>query len=114
MKELDEEEVDILASDRDSPDEMQSLRRGDGASWRQFYVGEYEAENTENTIASFFSNPKWRIIPLLIFPYSACFSTSLTMTFARSLSGMAIAESSNSATSPISAFDGLMPKFYVL
>lgn len=37
---------------------------------------------------------KWRLLPMLLFPYAACFSTSLTMTLSRSLSGFVVAKGS--------------------
>lgn len=50
-----------------------------------------------------FKNPKWRLLPLLVFPYTACFSTSLIMTFTRCLT--------NSTESELSGF---VSKVYLL
>ncbi|CAI2373217.1 unnamed protein product [Moneuplotes crassus] len=47
---------------------------------------------------SFFSSPGWKILPMICFPYSACFSTSLTMTLSRSLSGFALTDGSGGFT----------------
>mmetsp|Transcript_14061 Transcript_14061/g.12417 ORF Transcript_14061/g.12417 Transcript_14061/m.12417 type:complete len:111 (-) Transcript_14061:101-433(-) len=44
---------------------------------------------------------------MLMFPYAASFSTGLTMTLSRSLSGMAFAKSEESK------FGGMMPYIYV-
>ena len=45
-----------------------------------------------NSIEKFFISPRWRVIPLVTFPYTACFVTSLSMTFSRCVAGMIITE----------------------
>lgn len=57
---------------------------------------------------SFYKNPRWRLFPMLIYPYWATFSTSLAMVFSRSLSGFAFAKSDTSN------FAGIMPYIYIV
>jgi hypothetical protein len=97
-----------ITEDRKDRDGEEIHRRGLGSLGKQeAYLGTIEDIRLAEGGYTVFSNPRWKLLPLLIFPYTACFSTSLVMTFCRCLSGMALSDSEESQLS------GMMPKVYL-
>ena len=56
------------------------------------------------SMSEFFHSPRWRVIPLIAFPYASCFSTSLSMTFSRCVAGFAMTENGDFSEFPISVY----------
>lgn len=89
-KEEEEQELQPLEDDTPISDDSQIKeerhRRGLGMVGKQeAYLGHIQEIRFAERRYTVFKNPKWRLLPLLIFPYTACFSTSLIMTFTRCL-----------------------------
>lgn len=68
---------------------------------------EFQEKESNSILDAICSSSRWRIIPLIMFPYTACFSSSLAITFVKSLSGHALAEKSGTA------FFNILPALYI-
>ena len=67
--------------------------------WSKFkYIVKFLYRTITSLISdTLFQSPRWRVIPLLAFPYVSCFSTSLSMTFTRCVAGFALTEDGDSS-----------------
>ncbi|CAI2373100.1 unnamed protein product [Moneuplotes crassus] len=104
-----EEEEDLEDRTIEVADDNHIRSQVDSKSDTVEYAIRHRSPEKNSFILSLFTSKRWRIVPLLLYPYTGCFCTSLTMTLSRGLSGMALADGEETN----SKFAGIMPKMYL-